>query len=256
LGALLIAVVAFVAIIAGAWFGAFLRTVLPEHHLTDETESAVRIGIGLIATMAALVLGFLLATAKGSFDTKSEEVRQSAAKLILLDRNLRQYGPDADAIRAQVLAAARANLDHKWVATGPFANTINETSFGSAPLVLEQIQEKIRELAPATQMQRFVQARALEVVGELAQTRWLLIEQVGGSIPTPFLVLLVLWLALIFVSLSLFAPRNWTVNAVFIACALSVSSAIFLIIEMDRPFGGLLHISDAPVRSAISYLER
>jgi hypothetical protein len=256
LGALLIAVVAFVAIVGGAWFGAFLRTVLPDHHLTHETESAVRIGVGLIATMAALVLGFLLASAKGSFDTKSDEVRQSAAKLVLLDRNLRQYGPDADLIRAQLLAAARANLEHKWVNTEPFATTVNETSFGSEPLVLEQVQEKIRELVPATQTQRFVQTRALQVSGELAQTRWLLVEQVGGSIPTPFLVLLVLWLALIFASLSLFAPRNWTVNAVFIACALSVSSAIFLIIEMDRPFGGLLHISDAPFRSAISYLAR
>ena len=256
MNAFLIAVVAFVVIIAGAWFGAYLRKVLPEHHLTPETESAVRIGVGLIATMAALVLGFLLAAAKGSYDTKSEEVRSSAAKLILLDRNLRQYGPDADAIRANLLSVSRAKLDHKWVDISVLAINVNEPSSGNEPLGLEQVQEKIRELVPATQMQRFLQTRALQVSGDLAQTRWLLVEQIGGSIPTPFLVLLILWLALIFASLSLFAPRNWTVNAVFIACALSVSSAIFLIIEMDRPFGGLLRISDAPFRSAIGYLER
>jgi hypothetical protein len=90
----------------------------------------------------------------------------------------------------------------------------------------------------------------------LAQTRWLLVEQLGGSSPVPFLVLLILWVALIFASLSLFAPSNWTVNAVLLACALSVSSAIFLIIEMDQPFGGVLRISDAPFRSAIGYLAR
>ena len=99
-------------------------------------------------------------------------------------------------------------------------------------------------------------ARALQLAGDLSQTRWLLVEQVGASIPAPFLVLLILWVALIFVSLSLFAPSNWTVNAVLLACALSVSSAIFLIIEMDEPFGGVLRISDAPFRSAIGYLER
>ena len=80
MNALWTAIVAFLGIIAGAWFGTFLRKVLPEHHLTSETESAVRIGVGLIATMAALVLGFLLASAKGSFDTKTEEIRVGAAK--------------------------------------------------------------------------------------------------------------------------------------------------------------------------------
>ena len=100
MNALLTALVTFAGIVAGAWFGGYLRKVLPKHHLTAETESAVRIGIGLIATMAALVLGFLLASAKGSFDTKSEEIRISAAKLILLDRNLRQYGAEAEPIRA------------------------------------------------------------------------------------------------------------------------------------------------------------
>jgi hypothetical protein len=248
------AIVAFAGIVAGAWLGGYLRKVLPKHHLTDETESAVRIGIGLIATMAALVLGFLLASAKGSFDTKTEEIRVSAAKLILLDRNLRQYGPDADAIRAQLRATAKAKLDHQWVEVGALA--VVEPSPTRGPLALEQLQESIRALAPATQSQRIVHARALQLAGDLSQTRWLLVEQVGASIPAPFLVLLILWVALIFVSLSLFAPSNWTVNAVLLACALSVSSAIFLIIEMDQPFGGVLRISDAPFRSAIGYLER
>jgi hypothetical protein len=254
LNALLIAIVAFVGIIAGACFGAYLRKVLPKHHLTTETESAVRIGVGLIATMAALVLGFLLASAKGSFDIKSEEIRLSAAKLILLDRNLRQYGPEADPVRAQLRATAKARLDHQWVEVA--ALTIVEPSSTSGLLAFEQLQESIRALAPVTQSQRIVQARALQLAEDLAQTRWLLVEQVSGSIPMPFLVLLILWVALIFASLSLFAPNNWTVIAVLLACALSVSSAIFLIIEMDQPFGGVLRISDAPFRSAIGYLER
>ena len=84
----------------------------------------------------------------------------------------------------------------------------------------------------------------------------LLIEQSGSSIPLPFLVLLVLWLAVIFASLGLFAPRNGTVYAVMLVCALSASSAIFLILEMDQPFEGLLEISDAPLRNAVIQLNR
>ena len=140
MSALSIAIVAFVVIIAAAWFGAYLRTVLPEHHLTPETESAVRIGVGLIATMAALVLGFLLASAKGSFDTKAEEMRGSAAKLILLDRNLRQYGAEADPVRAQLRAIVKAKLDHKWVDRS--ALTVNEPSPTHGLLALEQVQER------------------------------------------------------------------------------------------------------------------
>jgi hypothetical protein len=252
--ALVIAVVAFVVILAGAWFGTYLRTVLPKHHLTNETKSAVQLGIGLIATMAALVLGFLLASAKGSFDTKAEEIRTSAAKLILLDRNLRQYGAEADPVRTQLRNTVKARLDHKWVDVGTLA--VLEPSATSGPLGFELVQEKLRDLVPASQAQRLVHARALQLSGDLSQTRWLLVEQVDGTIPLPFLVLLVLWLALIFASVALFAPSNWTVHAVTLACALSVSSAIFLIIEMDKPFGGVLRISEAPFRIAIGYLER
>ena len=254
MSALSIAIVAFVVIIAGAGFGAYLRTALPEHHLTDETETAVRIGVGLIATMAALVLGFLLASAKESFDTKSEEIRESAAKLILLDRNLRQYGVEADSVRAQLRETAISQLHHKWIDGAHIA--LLESSPTRGPLDFELVQERLRELAPTTPAQRFTLARALQLSGDLAQTRWLLVEQVDGTIPTPFLALLVLWIALIFVSLSMFAPNNWTVNTVLLACALSVSSAIFLIIEMDKPFGGVVSISDAPFRSAVEYLER
>ena len=132
----------------------------------------------------------------------------------------------------------------------------NDNSQAAGPADLERVQQELRELVPATASQRALQGRALQLAGNLAQTHWLLVEQLGGSIPVPFLVLLILWLALIFVSLSLFAPNNWTVNTVLLACGLSVASAIFLIIEMDHPFDGRLRISDAPLRNAVGYLER
>lgn len=252
--ALLVSLASFVVILAGTWVGTYLRAVLPKHHLDAETRDAVRIGVGLIATMAALVLGLLLATAKTSFDTKSNEVRISAAKVILLDRTLREYGADGNTIRALLRDIIEHRLHRGLVDTGNL--TVIEPSTTSDTLPMERMQEQLRALAPVTPGQRLAQARAVQLGEDLAQTRWLLVEQVGGTIPLPFLVLLVLWVALIFASLGLFAPRNGTFFAVIIVCALSVSSALFLIIEMDRPFGGLLRISDAPISSAIRYLQR
>ncbi|MEO8741143.1 MAG: DUF4239 domain-containing protein, partial [Casimicrobiaceae bacterium] len=252
--ALLVSLAAFVVIIAGTWVGAHLRTVLPKHHLDAETRDAVRIGVGLIATMSALVLGLLLATAKSSFDTKSDEIRTSAAKIILLDRTFREYGSETNELRALLRDTIERRVDHKWIDLRSL--TVMEPSTTTDPLPMERLQEKLRAMSPGTPGQRLAHARALQLGEDLAQTRWLLVEQLGGTIPLPFLVLLVLWVALIFASLGLFAPRNGTFYTVIVVCALSVASALFLIIEMDRPFGGVLRISDAPLRTALQYLQR
>ena len=252
--AITVSIAAFVVIIIGTLVGVYLRTVLPKHHLDEDTRDAVRIGIGLIATMAALVLGLLLATAKTSFDTKSEELRVSAAKVILLDRTLREYGADASDIRAELRGVLERRLRRGWVDSRNL--TVIEPTSTSELLPMERVQTKLRALPAGTPAQRLAQDRAVQLGEDLAQTRWLLVEQIGGTIPLPFLVLLVLWVALIFASLGLFAPRNGTFYAVIVVCALSVSSALFLIIEMDRPFGGMLTISDTPLHTAIEYLKR
>jgi hypothetical protein len=91
---------------------------------------------------------------------------------------------------------------------------------------------------------------------DLGRTRVLLFEQLDSSIPVPFLVVLVFWLAIIFASFGLFAPGNATVIAAFFVCALSVSGAIFLILELDRSFEGVLQVSSAPLRAALAQLEQ
>jgi hypothetical protein len=90
----------------------------------------------------------------------------------------------------------------------------------------------------------------------VGQARWLLFEQQGSSLSMPFLVVVVFWLTIIFVSFGAFAPSNATVVATLFVCALSVSGSIFLVLEMDRPFTGLIQISDAPLRHALAQLGR
>ncbi|MEP6943695.1 MAG: hypothetical protein ABI981_12205 [Betaproteobacteria bacterium] len=243
-------------VLAGAALGAILRRVLPPTHMSEDSKDVVKLGIGVIATLAALVLGLLIASAKGSFDTKSEEIKESAARIIVLDRTLRQYGPETVPIRETLRSAVLSKVNLHWVeGTGmPDAEALgNATSEVSS---IERMQQMLWMLAPTSELQRALRARAVQLSAELSQMRWMLLEQKGSSIALPFVVVLVFWLAVIFGSFGLFAPPNATVYSVIFICALSVSSAIFLILELDRPFDGLLMIPDAPLRSAIGELSR
>ena len=119
---------------------------------------------------------------------------------------------------------------------------------------MEAVYGNIQTLSPQNDVQRSLQNQAATIALELARTRVLIFEQLGSSIPFPFLVMLVFWLSIIFASFGLFAPGNGTVIAAFFVCAVSVAGAMFLILELDRSFEGLLQVSAAPLRAALAQL--
>ena len=94
----------------------------------------------------------------------------------------------------------------------------------------------------------------MQLSGDLARARWLMIEQMGPSIPEPLLVIVVFGLTIVFISFGLFSPRNATVTAALFVCGLSVAGFLFLILEMEQPFGGLIQVSSAPMRDALARL--
>jgi hypothetical protein len=241
--------VAFAFVFGGALIGLFARTMLPEEHLSAETHDVVKLGIALIATMAALVLGLLIASAKSTYDTRRSQLLQVSADIILLDRVLANYGAETKDARNLLQHSVTTALGQFWGADADRPATIDRR--GSS---VETLFDTIQRLSPSTDAQRFLQNQALTMTLDLGRTRVLLFEQLDGSIPVPFLVVLVFWLSIIFLSFGLFAPRNATVTAAFFVCALSVSGAIFLIIELDRSFEGLLQVSDAPLRAALAQL--
>jgi Protein of unknown function (DUF4239) len=240
----------FACVFAAALLGMLLRRILPRHHLSEDSKDIVKLGMGLIATMAALVLALLIASAESSHDTQSKEVTEMAADFILLDRTLARYGPETKEMRSLIPVTVAAILDQTWRGDAYRSENLDRAlGVGAEPFY-----QKMRHLEPRDDFQRALYAQTLQIGMELGQKRSLLLEETGGSIPAPFLVMLVFWLALIFACFGLFAPTNSTVIGILFACALSVAGAIFLILELDRPFQGLLQISSTPLRDALMHL--
>jgi hypothetical protein len=172
------------------------------------------------------------------------------AQIILLDRFLDHYGPEAETERKLLRSAVASLVGRIWQEN-------RSTSVTTAPFVAtttaEEFFDKLLELSPRNEAQRSYQARAMQVSNDLAQTRLLLFAQADNSIPIPFLAVLVFWLAIIFASLSLFARPNATGRPVHF-CGVSASGSIFLILELSQPFDRLIAISSAPLRHALAPL--
>jgi Protein of unknown function (DUF4239) len=249
---LAVSLIAFGCVFGGMLLGMVIRAVVPEHHVTAESKDVVKMGIGMIATLSALVLGLLIASAKGNFDTMNNGLVQTGSKIILLDRVMINYGPETREARDLLRRAVASALERVWpkAATGQTEATATDPR-----AALEALQDRLRQLSPQNDAQRSLQSRALQVSGDIAEARWLLIEQRGhSSLPMPFFVMLVSWLVVIFFSFGLFSPRNGTVIVVLLVCALSVAGSLYMIQELDRPSEGLITISSAPVRNALAQL--
>src|SRR5262245_12252314 len=153
-----VSVIVFACVFAGAMLGVGLRKVLPEPHRSAESKDIIRAGTGLIATMSALVLGLLVASAKEAYDTQKDEVTAQAAKTALLYRLLQHYGPETGAAREALREAVSAEIKHVWSENSSPANAATETARG------ERLYDEIQDLTPTTEPQRGLKAQAAQLV--------------------------------------------------------------------------------------------
>jgi len=248
MNALLISFLVFALIFGGALVGVVVRPLLSEEHLHPDSKDVVKMATGLIGTLTALVLGLLIASAKSSFDQKTNQVRQMTATIILLDDLLAQYGSDAAPVRNLLRQSIQPLANRIWHEEETPTGTLVHFESTAESLAFEK---ELERLSPNNDAQRSLQSRAIQTFTEGAQIRLQLFTQTGGSIPTPFLVILIFWLSAIFVSFTLFARTNLVVMASLLVCALSFACAIFLVLELDNPFTGLMGISSATLRGAL-----
>lgn len=249
MSAIEIAMFSFLAIMGGAGVGFVVGRMLPEHHLESDSKDVVRLSMAMIATMTALVLGLVTGSAKNTFDTDDTAVKHTAASLLALDRDLAAYGSETSAIRKALQSHVSAKVDSIWRDVGAEMREGAQGASGGEKLI-----GAILALTPSTDPQRWYQARALDLANEIMQTRWFVFNGSERSVPMVFVIVIVCWLTVLFGSFGLFAPSNATVIGALLLCALSVSASIFLILEMDDPFNGLMRISDVPIRYALAQM--
>ena len=248
MGSITISLIALAFVFGGALLGMFLRTALPQQHLSDASKDIVRLAAGLVVTMCALTLGLLVSSAKSAYDRQSIELTEVSAKIIFLDRILAHYGPETKEARELLRADVFHVLDQVW--------SERHTKLDPSSVGVDVLYDKIQELSPKDEAQRSIRAEALGLAMAVGQTRWLMYEQRATTVSKPLLVMLVFWLTIVFASFGLFAPKNPLVVASLFVSALAVSGAILLILEMYTPYGGLIQISSAPLRAALAQLGR
>jgi len=246
--------IVFLCSLGGAFAGIRLRERLPGHHLGEDSKDTVKLGVGLIATMTALVLGLVTASAKSASDRLDTEVKVSAEEVLTLDRVLARYGPETAALPAGL----REGLGRRIALTWPDGSSPPEAELDPSALSkgVEALADRILELSPQTNAQRYLQSRAVDLSEDLLEARWIGSGGVGTSIPSLFFVVLLFWLTITFASFGLFAPVNGTVLAVLVVCSLSVAGAVFLIYEMDGAFEGMIRVSADPLRFAYDRMNR
>jgi hypothetical protein len=246
--------IVFGCIFGGTLLGMLLRAVLPEHHLSGETKDVVKLGMGLIGTMSALVLGLLVASAKSSFDAQGNGIATLAGKVMYMDRLLARFGPEAADVRQTLHDSVADLIARTWpdTSSGAGRSRPSESTEGR----YEALFEKLQALSPKTDAQKSLKDGALKVATDVAEARWLLLAQRSNSVSLPFLVVMACWLGIVFASFSLFAPSNATVVATLLLCALVVASTIFLILELERPFDGMIRVSSEPLQRALAQLGR
>ena len=181
----LFALIAFACVFGGTLLGMLIRTSYAgtPFELVNR-EDVIKLGMGLIATIAALVLGLVIATAKSSYDTQNDAIKHSAAKILLLDRVLAQYGPQTKETRdlmrhtpcpRESIKSGQEEgfnlhswIHHRWSLTVEWPGGQNLATLAA-------------ERCPA----RDSSPRALQIAGDILETRWLVFGGLGSSIPVP-----------------------------------------------------------------------
>src|SRR3954447_6551916 len=241
----------FASILIGAAIGMALRRTLPADLLEGGSKEAIRLGAGFLSTLAALVIGLMIASAKNTYDNQNSNIRQLGANVVLVDQMLLKYGPETKTARALLRELISTAASRIWLENAE--RNRRESTFVSE--TADRFYNAVEGLTPANDEQASLKSRIVQATTEIGRTRVLVFTQSDNAIPVPFFIVLTFWLVVIFASFSVFAEPSPIVIASILVFALSVSSALFLIIDLSQPFDGLMQISNDHLRMMLSKIE-
>ena len=251
MSASLIATVILACMLSGMALGSYLRLVLPDDHTQADSKDILITSAGMMATLIALIIGLLVTSAKGTYDDTNSSITGGGAKIITLDYYLIHYGPEAKEVRELLRQATASGIKRIWPDESRQEADLAKMEASSD---MAEVYNSIRELLPKNDSQKYLQSQALQISADMMQSRWMLIEQSQTMLPRIFLVVLTFWLTVLFTQFGLLAPRNLTAKSALFICALSMSCAIFLILELNNPLEGRIKISSAPLHKALSLI--
>ena len=244
--------VSFASILIGAAIGMGLKRLLPAGVLDGGSKEAVRLGAGFLSTLSALVIGLMIASAKNSYDTQNTNIRQLGANVVLVDQMLLKYGPETKTARTLLRELISTAASRIWQENAE--RNRHEPTFvvsGTA----DRFYNAVEGLTPANEEQTSLKSRIVQATIEIGRTWVLVFTQSDNAIPVPFFIVLTFWLVVIFASFSVFAEPSPIVIASILVFAFSVSSALFLIVDLSQPFDGLMQISNDHLRVVLSKIE-
>jgi len=233
---------------AGMW----LQKLLPAAHMTSGARDMIGAVMGLIALLLALVLGTLIGSAYGFFAGQKANVETLAARSIQLDMAFKQFGPEAEPLRAGMRAALGQAYKAIWI------EDLDPRSYPVANIVksFEGLNQGVAQLQAKTPEQTAALPTINLSVGIIEQTRILMSLQLASPISWPLLGVVVSWAMLLFAGYGVLARLNATaVSAAFIG-AFAVGSAVFLILELNQPFNGLFRLPASAMEQALSVLDK
>lgn len=244
--------------------GLLLQGRLAERHRGRDTVEAVRLVISILVTFTALVLGLLTSSAKTAFDEFGNRMLGYSIDMIELDQRLREYGdatiPQRALLRAYVAAAIADTWRDEPPPSGSYPTKIKAAVAGSLEgeetgALMARLDASIRTLEPTDEAHRKLADLLAARIAHALELRWRLIETANPTISWPLVSLMTSWLVMIFAVFGLSSPRNAVVCATMLLCALSISSAVYMILELDGPLSGWIVVSSQPLRDALWHID-
>lgn len=250
----------FVLLCSSAGLGILVRPRLPEHHRTRETLELMQITIALLVTFAAVVLGLLTTSVKQAYDSAANDRQRYALQLVLLDECLRDYGPDTGKARADISSYTAAVIASTWPDEPPprgaqYPDVSGMPRVGETPILaalMDRIGLEVSELTPSDAMHTRLAALCLDRYKDVSHARLGVIEAASRGLFEPFYQVVVIWLMIIFALFGLVAPRNILSIITIALTAISLSSVLFVMLDLSGPYGGFFSIPSTSMRAALS----
>jgi hypothetical protein len=245
----LVAALIFVCLLAASLGSLAYGGRLPARYRDDDTQNVVRLIAGLFSIMTSLVLGLMINSAKNTLESVDRNIHAFAAELIVLDRTLRQYGPEAADTRQRLLRYADRAAHSARHEDPMVADRVSER-------LLDDVGASLKALTPADAERTALMQSARQTLQKIVDLRWIIVGQAEGMIPAPILVMVVAWLMLIFASFGYRAPRNALVVSGLALSSLLMAGALYLILDMDSPFSGPIQVASKPLERVVAEIRQ